>query len=182
MEVEKSDRASFQQPLTWQVRFTDLAAGITAFKLSNYVFDYVLYPFVIYKLGIIKGGLIMTFLAVVTNILCLKFYDWSKRDWLGIEALKGMKEYEGKSGMLKVMSRMLKKSDLLAFIFLSIKEDSFVTMVYLRHGCHQYNGMSARDWRIFLSSHVVSNVYWTLAAYMGISVMEWGWRVLKGSL
>ena len=178
MEIEESNRTPFQQSLTWQARVADLAAGITAFKLSNYAFDYALYPFVIYKLGIIKGGLIMTFLASVTNILCLKFYDWSKRDWLGIETLKGMKEYEGKSRLLKVMSRMLKKSDFMAFLFLSIKEDSFVTMVYLRHGSHRYNGMSARDWRIFLASHAVSNIYWTLAAYMGISVVEWVWKTV----
>lgn len=77
------------------------------------------------------------------------------------------------------MSGLLKKSDLLAFLFLSIKEDSFVTMVYLRHGSHQYNGMSARDWRILLASHAVSNIYWTLAAYMGTSVVGCVWKMVK---
>jgi hypothetical protein len=177
MEVEESARAPFQQPLSWQGRVADLAAGITAFKLSSYAFDYALYPFVIYKLGIIKGGLIMTFLAAVTTILCLKFYDWSKRDWLGIEAIKGMKGYEGGNRLVKFISEMLKKSDPAAFLFLSIKEDAFITMVYLRHGSHQYNGMSGRDWRIFLASLSVANVYWTLASYMGLSLVEWVWKM-----
>jgi hypothetical protein len=177
MEVEESDRTPFRQPLAWRGRVAELMTGITAFTLANNAFDYALYPFIIYKLGIIKGGLIMTFLTSVANILCLKFYDWSKRDWLGIEALKGMKEYEGQGRLLRFISGMLKKSDLLTFLFLSIKEDSFVTMVYQRHGSHQYNGMSARDWRIFLASHAVSNVYWTLAAYMGVSVVEWLWKI-----
>jgi hypothetical protein len=73
---------------------------------------------------------------------------------------------------------MLEKSDPAAFFFLSIKEDAFITMVYLRHGSHQYNGMSARDWRIFLASLAVVNVYWTLAAYMGISAVEWVWKTI----
>lgn len=179
MEVEESDRAAFQQPLTWQRRVADLAAGITAFKLSSYVFDYALYPFVIYKLGIVKGGLIMTLLAAVLNILCLKLYDRSKRDWLGIEALKGMKGYEGRGRLMRSLSGMLKKGDPAAFLFLSIKEDAFVTMVYLRHGSHQYNGMSGRDWRIFLASLAVANVYWTLAAYMGITLVAYFWKMLK---
>ena len=77
------------------------------------------------------------------------------------------------------MSGILKKSDPAAFLFLSSKEDAFITMVYLRHGSHQYNGMSARDWRIFLGSLAVANVYWTLAAYMGISVVEWVWKAIS---
>lgn len=178
MEVEESDRTAFQPSLTWQRRVADMAAGITAFNLFNYAFDYALYPFVIYKIGIIKGGLLMTAAAAVINILCLKFYDWSKRDWLGIETLKGMKGYEGESLLIRFMSGMLKKSDPVAFFFLSIKEDAFITMVYLRHGIHQYNGMSGRDWRVFLASLAVANCYWTLAAYMGLSLVEWAWKMV----
>lgn len=40
---------------------------------------------------------------------------------LGIEAIKGMKGYEGGSHLVRLMSRMLKKSDPAAFFFLSIK-------------------------------------------------------------
>ena len=168
-----------KRTIPWQNRLTELTTGITAFKLLSYPFDYLLYPLVIYKLGIINGGLVMTLLAGAANILCLKFYDWSKRDWLGIETIKGMKGYEGESRLVKFMSGILKKSDPAAFLFLSIKEDPFITMIYLRHGSHQYNGMSRRDWRIFLGSVAIGNIYWTLAAYMGISVVEWVWRVVQ---
>jgi hypothetical protein len=74
---------------------------------------------------------------------------------------------------------MLKKGDSAAFLFLSIKEDAFITMVYLRHGSHQYNGMSGRDWRIFIASLAVANAYWTLVAYTGITVIEYLWKMLK---
>jgi hypothetical protein len=182
MNADETNNNLVHKNLFCRWRVAELTAGITAFNLLNYAFDYALYPLVIYKLGIIKGGLIMTFLASVTNILCLKFYDWSKRDWLGIEAVKGMKGYEGGNRLVRFMSWMLKKSDPTAFLFLSIKEDAFITMIYLRHGSHQYNGMSARDWRIFLASLAVANIYWTLAAYMGISVVEWVWKIVKSGV
>lgn len=177
MEAEENNTL-IRPSIPWRNRLAELVTGITAFSLLNYTFDYALYPFVIYNLGIIKGGLFMTLLASVANILCLKFYDWSKRDWLGIEALKGVKEYKGKSRLVRFMSRMLKNGDTLALLFLSIKEDAFITMIYLRHGSHQYNGMSGRDWRIFLASLAVANIYWTLTAYMGISAVEWVWKAI----
>ena len=111
----------------------------------------------------------------------MKFYDWSKRDWLGIEALKGMKGYEGKNRLVKFLAGVLKKSDTAVFLFFSIKEDAFVTMVYLRHGSYQFNGMSARDWRILLASLAVANIYWTLASYMGLSLVEWVWKIVMHS-
>ena len=107
------------------------------------------------------------------------FYDWSKRDWLGIETIKGMKGYSGESRLGRITAWVLRRSDPVVLIFLSIKEDAFITLIYLRHGCHQFNGMSLRDWRIFLSSVVISNIYWTLAAYMGISLVEWLWQAFQ---
>jgi hypothetical protein len=161
---------------TRRTRVANLIVGITVKDFTDRAFDYILYPFVIYKLGIIKGGLIMTCLACAVNLLTLKFYDWSKRDWLGIETIKGLKDYQGKSRFVKMTAWILRQSDFVAFLFLSIKEDAFIALVYMRQGSHQYNGMTRRDWKIFLGSVAVSNLYWTLAAYMGISMVEWVWE------
>jgi hypothetical protein len=120
----------------------------------------------------------MMFLSMLACVILVKFYDWSKWDWLGIETIKGMKEYQGESRLGNFSAWILQRSEPMVFFFLSIKEDPFVTMVYLRHGSHQYNGMSARDWRIFLGSVAIANIYWTLAAYMGISVVEWVWKMV----
>lgn len=164
--------------LTRRTRVTQLLVGLTVKDLTDRAFDYLLYPFVIYKLGILKGCLVMTCLSGAVNILTLKFYDWSKRDWLGIETIKGMKDYQGKSRFGHLTAWILRRSDPVVFLFLTIKEDAFITLVYMRHGSHQYNGMSARDWRIFLGSVAISNIYWTLAAYMGVSVVEWVWNAI----
>jgi hypothetical protein len=176
MDAEDTTDRLNGKPSSYKRRVAELFVGLATKDLTDRAFDYLLYPFVIYKLGILKGGIVMTLLAAVANILTLKFYDWSKRDWLGVEAIKGMKNYQGTSRIARLFSWMVKKGDIVAMLFLSIKEDAFIAVIYMRHGSHQYNGMSRRDWKIFLTSLIIANIYWTLAAYMGISVVEWVWK------
>jgi hypothetical protein len=159
-------------------RAAELTIGVAATYLINTLFDLVLYPYVIYNFGIIKGGIVMTFLSFLACIGIMKFYDWSKRDWIGIEAIKDLKGYEGEKKIGRFTSWFLKRSEPVIFIFLSIQYDPFVTTAYLRHG--KFNGMSRRDWSIFTASVVISNAYWTLAVYMGISLVEWAWKALAG--
>jgi len=54
--------------------------------------------------------------------------------------------------------------------------DPFVTTTYLRHG--KFNSMSKRDWAIFMGSLIISNAYWTLECFMGITLVEWVWKSL----
>jgi hypothetical protein len=75
--------------------------------------------------------------------------------------------------------RVLQKSDPVVFLFCSVRYDPFITTVYLRKGT--YNGMNRRDWTVFMGSLIVSNSYWTLACYMGISLFEWAWKAVLGS-
>lgn len=157
-------------------RLSELTIGLTAFGLLGFVFSYVLYPFVIFKTGAIRGGAIMTFLSFSVCLILLKFYDSSKRDWLGIEAVKRLKDYEGRKILGRLWSWFLKKGEPAIFLFLSIKVDPFVTTAYLRRG--NYTGMSKRDWKIFMGSLIISNAYWTLACFMGITIFEWAWKVL----
>lgn len=151
----------------------ELTIGFTATQVVGYLFDYALYPFVIYSFGLLVGGLVMILLSFAACLLTVWFYDWSKRDWLGIEAIKSLRGYEGELKCGRLAGWMLRKSDPVIFLFLSLNYDPFITMAYLRHGA--FNGMSRRDWRIFLGSTLVANVYWTLACFMGISLVEWVW-------
>lgn len=159
-----------------KARLTELTLGLVVNQLIVWAFNFFLYPFIIYKFGILYGGVVMTFLSFIACILTMKFYDWSKRDWLGIEAIKGLREYDGNKGIGRLTSLMMKKSAPVAFLFLSIKFDAFITTAYMRHG--QYNGMTKRDWSIFMGSLLISNVYWTLACFMGITLFEWAWKAI----
>lgn len=165
---------------TYKDRLAVLGVGLSANALMVYGFDYLIYPFVIWKLGILKGGVVMMSLSFLVCYLTILFYDWSKKDWLGIETVKGLKEYNGSSKAGRFASWMLKKGDAAVMVFLSIKYDPFITTAYMRHGAHEYNGLSRRDWRIFLSSVLISNVYWTFAAFAGVSAVEWVWGKIRG--
>lgn len=56
----------------------------------------------------------------------MKFYDCSKRDWLGIEAIKSLKDYAGENRSGRFMAWLLRPSDPVACILLSIKFDPFI--------------------------------------------------------
>jgi hypothetical protein len=162
--------------VTYKKRLAELFIGVSFISLSNFVFDYVLYPAVVYKFGILIGGAVMTLLSFLICLILLHFYDWAKRDWLGIEAIKNIKEYKGDKRIGQFTSWVMKKGDSIAFLFFSLRFDPFITTAYMRHG--KYNGMSKRDWKIFTGSLLISNVYWTLACYMGITVFEWAWKTI----
>ena len=157
-------------------RIAELALGLSANQLTVWSGDYILYPFIIYTFGILKGGILMMLISFIVCFLTMKFYDWSKRDWLGIEAIKEIRTYKGKTKIGRFTSWIMKKSDPVIFLFMSIKFDPFITTAYLRKGANQFNGMKRRDWKIFISSLILSNAYWTLACYMGITLIEWGWK------
>lgn len=52
-----------------------------------------------------------------------------------------------------------------------------MTTAYMRRG--KFTGMGKREWAISMGSLVISNAYWTLACYMGITLVEWGWNTVK---
>lgn len=148
--------------------------------LANWVicnsFDYMLYPFVIWKMGVMRGGVIMLFLCFAACYAMFLFYDWSKNDWLGIETIKEIREYASQRRSNRLVSWILRQSTPVALLLLSIKFDPFVTTAYLRSGAHNYTGLGHRDWKIFISSLLIGNGYWTLASFMGVSLLEYGWR------
>src|ERR1035437_3860318 len=92
-------------------RALELTIGHSVNWSSGYAFDYALYPFVIWKLGFTKGGATMALLSLLICLLFLWFYDWSKRDWLGIEAVKRLREYQGESRFRKWTATILRRGD-----------------------------------------------------------------------
>jgi hypothetical protein len=176
MEVETINNKNGRRKPSYGKRFAELSVGLITNKAIDSIFNYLLYPFVIYKFGILKGGVVMTFLSLLACIGIMKFYDWSKRDWLGIEAIKSLKGYEGSRKAGKLTAWVLQRSDPVALMLLSIYFDPFITTAYMRRG--KFSGMSRRDWKIFMFSLLLGNAYWTLACYMGITLVEWVWKSL----
>lgn len=158
-------------------RIAELALGHTVNQLIVYGFDYGLYPLVILWLGLAKGFLVMAVLSLVVCWLTMKFYDWSQRDWLGIETIKELKDYDGPNRYGRVIAWVLRRGDPVACVLLSIKFDPFIVTVYLRRG--RFGGMSRTDWRNFLLSALIGNVYWSILCFGGVNALIWLWDRLK---
>lgn len=151
-------------------RTIEMGTGFLTLKAMDYAFDYVAYPFAIWKLGALYGGLLMSGLSLLICLLLLRVYDLLERDWLGIEFIKNQRHYAGPSYWRGLVTRIISRADWFAFAILSLRYDPFITTAYLRHGA--YNGMNRRDWIIFMGSWFVSNGVWIAVCFGGVSVLE----------
>lgn len=132
----------------------------------NLSFTYLAYPFAVWRLGLVRGGMVMTALSVALHYLAISLYARSGKDWFGLEALKnriGMMEGGGKAG--RFMAWALKKSGPLALIVLSVKFDPFITTVCLRR--EGFHGLDLRDRLIFLTSAAIGNGYCIFLTFGG---------------
>lgn len=160
-----------------------LTVGHIIFHSYFYGFDYILYPFVIYKYGPLYGGIEMALLDGAICLFIFWIYDLLENDWLGIETVKEMveeffKEEEGiaKKSWIKIGKKMLylifHKNKAGQFVFLSIHFDALITTIYMRPGYHLYNGFTKKDWKIFWGSIILSNAWWTGVSFYAISIFK----------
>jgi hypothetical protein len=152
-------------------RTVELSTGLVAWKAYDYLFDYALYPFVIWKLGPWRGGSLMASLSLFVCLFLPWIYDRLRRDWIGIEFVKGLRHYRGPSRWKQVLGWLISRGDWIAFLVLSIKFGPFITTAYLRRGA--YSGMAGRDWGIFLASWLLGNMLWSFICYGGVSCVRW---------
>lgn len=161
--------------------------------ILDWVFDNPLYITVIALMGPIKGGAVMLVASMILCAVYLLIYERMKTDWLGVNAVEAVKEHgagwvkrlESKSIFVKIIawvpSRIflivlwaMKKNDVSAFIALSIYEDAFKTVTFLRKG--KFNGFGFKDLWIFMASIILSNGYWIVRNSVIIEIGKLGWR------
>jgi hypothetical protein len=109
-------------------------------------------------------------------------YDYLKRDFLGIEYSKekmnDIINNQNRVGIKLVIVKILRKSNVILFIFLSIYFNPFVAVAFNRKGNFAYNGLSARDWRLFILSVIISNGFWSTTVFAGISFFDFLYKIL----
>ena len=111
---------SANQPIRWKERIGIMAVGHTFKQVEGFVFNYTLYPAVIAWLGAVTGGFVMTAFSAFVCYLYILFYDWTKKDWLGLELLKEVRDGEEKQGFVaRLVQWAARKGDWLAFLILS---------------------------------------------------------------
>ena len=67
----------------------------------------------------------------------------------------------------------MNKGEILALIALSLKFDPFIAIIYLRKGANNYDGLTKREWKIFLISWVIGNLYWSSVVVTGVKTFQY---------
>ena len=178
-------------------RISTIALGHSFNAAFDAIFNYPVYFTVIETYGLVDGGRIMTIASFLVCLGFIKLYDWLKEDWLGLEVAKEVKDIgPGFIKRIAVDSRIgrilwwpfskiiliilwsLGKNKVVAFFALSIFTDPFMTTVFLRKGVNSYNGLSRRDWLVFIASTIVSNAYWSARAYAIMFIAKVFWKIV----
>jgi len=153
-----------------------VAIGWTSNSVGESLFSYVIYPFIILKLGMLVGVPIVIALSFAVCCFTFWFYDWSQKDWLGLEKLKAIREGRGDSKAGWIASRFLRGSKWLAFLYITFKYDAFMATIFMREGAYQFNGLSWRDKKIFLLSFTLSALTWWPLVCGVLYGGDWAWE------
>lgn len=157
--------------------------GATTFTIINYGFDFVLYPLALYHLGVVYGFSVMVVLSFLFCWFYFLIYDYLKRDFLGIEFSKekmnAIIASNDSVGLKLFLVKILRKSHLFLFVFLSIYFNPFVAIAFRRKGNFEYNGLTAHDWRMFILSVIISNGFWATTVFAGLSFFEFLLKIIN---
>jgi hypothetical protein len=156
-------------------RLAQIGMGHLLYATFNWFFDNILYVFVVYQLGLLVGGVIMTTLSLVQCAATLLVYERMGIDWVGVGSLARLSLAPKPSWWQRIVRWAMGRGNTAIFIVLCICQDPFITTAYFRRG--RFDGLKGCDWRIFFGSVFVSNFYWTLRSGVAavILVKAWGW-------
>jgi len=157
--------------VSWRKRVGTILVGLIANQLIVWLGDYVLYPYVMGTQVFLTGASFMLCLSVLICLLTLKFYDWSGKDWVGIETLKEARELEN-SRANRLIAKFFKKSQWAQLVILSIAQDPFIVTIFLREGAHEYGKMTRKDWKNFFTSVLITNAFWSTICWSGVRIIE----------
>ena len=99
-----------------------------------------------------------------------------KKDWLALETLKDLQNKKNFWG--KLFNFVHDKNAFITVIVLSLTSNAFIVTAYMRKGSFQYNGLTKRDWNIFLSSSLLTNLYWVFLIAGGIEIIKYLYQVI----
>lgn len=150
--------------------------GISSYYVLTYLYDYIVISFLLVYFGFKKGTILAMILSVLVDLGTLKFYDWFKKDWLALETLKDLQYKKNFWGRL--FTFVHDKSTFVTVVVLSLTSNAFMVTAYMRKGSFQYNGLTKRDWNIFLISSLLTNLYWVFLIAGGIEIIKYSYQAI----
>jgi len=160
----------------WFGRLGLWTTGISSYYVFTYLYDYIVVSFLLIYFGFVKGVVIVMVLSMLIDLGTLKFYDWFKKDWLALETLKDLQHKKNFWG--KLFNFVHDKNTFITIIVLSLTSNAFIVTAYMRKESFQYNGLTKRDWNIFFSSSLLTNLYWVFLIAGGIEIIKYSYQAI----
>ena len=178
-------------------RVAFVGTGWGLYSAFSWVYDNLLWLAVIGYLGVLQGSIVLTIGAMVINFIFLVTYQKNESDWLGVNGFEDLKEHGDKWAakvqghhnaivrlvlwvpalFFRLLVLAVRKNNMLAFVVLSIFEDSFITTAFLRG---KVGGeLTKRDYTVFLASTAFSCIYWSARNGVVLLVLKGGWEIGK---
>ncbi|MFO1434975.1 MAG: hypothetical protein U1F34_00850 [Gammaproteobacteria bacterium] len=143
-------------------RLAWMGSGHLLYGLFNHFFDFVLYPFVVYRLGVVVGGTAMTLASLAQCAVTLIAYQRMGIDWVGGSLIDDIAKSYSNARLGRVLAHLTSNSRALTFFALCAVTDPFIVTAFFRRG--RFHALTAQDWNLFLASVVVCNLYWIVVA------------------
>lgn len=158
-------------------RFAEIGTGHVLYASFSWVFDNILYVWIVYRFGLLGGGCIMTMLSLIVCAATLLLYERMRIDWVGAGSVARLAAVPHPSWWQLIIMWTAGRGDIFIFFALCIFQDPFITTAYFRRG--HFDGLRAHDWQIFFASGLVANIYWTLRSGAVAAVFVGAWRWLN---
>jgi len=153
-------------------------------RLEEYAFDYVFYPYMLYSggetllrlvwaegasadAGYWTGFGVLSLLSLVLNLLYIRLYDWSGRDWFAFEYLRNISVPQ----RITAVPLLAPTARVVTFAYLSIWHSPLFATLWMRSRERQFS-MSRRDWMLFGTAVLVANLGWTAAVTAAVTIIR----------
>ena len=166
--------AGVNQSDIWR-RLAQIGTGRALYAAFNWLFDNVLYVYVVMTLGVLKGGALMMGLSFIQCAATLVAYQRMRIDWLGAGLLFEIKRKPARTRLENVLVWASDRHPAIIFTLLCVLQDPFITAAYFKHG--SFGRLSGRDWTLFVAAVIVSNLYWIFAASLIGQAVVALWRL-----
>ena len=157
-----------------------IGAGHLCYASFNWSYDQILYVFIVYRLGLIVGGALMTMGSILQCSALLLAYQRMKIEWVGAASIHSLAFKKTPSFIETVLVWAMQKGTIPIFFALCVFQDPFITTAYFKRG--RFDGLSRQDWQVFFASVLVSNGYWTLRSGLIANILVRVCRCLHGEL
>ena len=127
------------------------------------------------EMGYLSSVLVTTIIYILIGILSVKIYDYCKKDYLLIEALKDAEKNNQTSELnfiIKLILKWTRKNKTILGLLLASQNPGLI-VIYYREGSFLYNGFVGKNMKIFFFINLlIVNVYWNTAIYTGVSIFN----------